>query len=113
MTVLLHLPQASGPPLPPLALDLLPVTTSPSPPLTTTKQCSLEGDNHMSESMTATSWILSQWYAQRNCDNSIMHSKCYQMKVILHCETECLQVQFTEPQLYVYVYRIRYTCSCQ
>ena len=52
--------QASGSPLPPLALDLLPVTTSPSLPLTATRQCSLEGDKqNVTESMTATSWILS------------------------------------------------------
>ena len=63
--VLLQLPQASGPPLPLLALDLLPVLLSPSLLLTTTRQCSLEGDNHMAESVTATSWILSQWYAQK------------------------------------------------
>ena len=55
--------QASGPPLPPLALDLHPVAASPSLPLTITRQCSLEGDNQdMVESMTATSWILNQWY---------------------------------------------------
>ena len=68
--------------------------------------------------MTVIFWISSQWYAQRDCDNSIMHSvggtelsKCYQMKVILHCETECLQVPFTEPQVHscVYVYCVRYT----
>ena len=63
--MLLHLSQASGPPLPLLALDHLPAAISPSLPLTTTRQCSLEGDNHMAESVTATSWILSQWYAQK------------------------------------------------
>ena len=63
--VLLHLSQASGTPLPLLALDHLPVSTFPSLPLTTTRPCSLEGDNHMAESVTATSWILSQWYAQK------------------------------------------------
>ena len=62
---LIYLPQASGPPLPLLALDHLLVPTSPSLPLTLTKQCSLEGDNHMAESMTATSWILSLWYVQK------------------------------------------------
>ena len=89
--VLLDLPQESGPPLPPLALDPLPVPASPSLPLTTTRQCSLEGSNRdvTVESMTVIFWILSQWYAQRDCDNSIMHlvggtelSKWYQMKVI-------------------------------
>ena len=64
--VLLHLSQASGPPLPLLALDHLPVVTSLSLPLTTTRQCGLEGTNQeVAESVTATLWILSQWYAQR------------------------------------------------
>ena len=35
--VLIHLPQASGPPLPQLALGHLPVPSSPSLPLATTK----------------------------------------------------------------------------
>ena len=61
--VLLHLSQASGPPLPLLALDHLPAAISPSLPLTTTRQCSLEGDKqNVAEAVTATSWILSQWY---------------------------------------------------
>ena len=82
--VLLHLPQASGPPLLPLALDLLPAPTFPLLPLTTTRQCSLEVTNQdvAVESMTVIFWILSQWYAQRNCDNWIMPSKCYEMKII-------------------------------
>ena len=110
--MLLYLPQASGPPLPPMALGHLLAVTSLSPPLMTTRQCSLEGTNqHVTvESMTVIFWISSQWYAQRDCDDSVMHSvggtelsKCYQMKVILHCETECLQVPFTEPQLCVCV----------
>ena len=64
--VLLHLSQASGPPLPLLALDHLPVAISPSLLLTTTRQCSLEATNQdVAESVTATSWILSQWYAQK------------------------------------------------
>ena len=73
--VLLHLPQESGFLLAPLALDLLPVAASPSLPLMTTRQCSLEGTNQdmAVESMTVIFWILSQWYAQRDCDNSIMH----------------------------------------
>ena len=60
--VLLHLPQASGPPLPPLALDLLPAPTFPLLPLTTTRQCSLEVTNQdvAVESMTVIFWILSQ-----------------------------------------------------
>ena len=89
--VLLHLPQASGPLLPPLALGLLPAGISPLLPLTTTRQCSSEGTNRevALESMTVIFLILNQWYAKRDCDNSIMHlvggtelSKCYQMKVI-------------------------------
>ena len=102
--VLLHLPQASGPPLPPLALGLLPVAASPSPPLTITRQCCLEGTNQdvAVKSMTVIFWILSQWYAQRDCDNSIMHSHASTIKWrSLHCETECLQVPFTQPQLCV------------
>ena len=64
--VLLHLSQASGPPQPPLALDHLPVAISLSLPLTTTRQCSLQVVNqNVAESVTATSWILSQWYAQK------------------------------------------------
>ena len=65
--VLLHLSQASGTPLPLLALDHHPVSISPSLPLTTTRQCSLQVFNQdvAVESMTATSWILSQWYAQK------------------------------------------------
>ena len=64
--MLLHFPQASGPPLPPLAVDLLPVCSSLSLPLTTTRLCSLQVVNqNMAESVTATSWILSQWYAQK------------------------------------------------
>ena len=61
-----YFPQASGPPLPLLALDHLPVMASPSLPLTTTRQCGLEGTNQdvAVESMTATSWIFIQWYAQ-------------------------------------------------
>ena len=67
LTLLFPHVQASGPPLPPLALDHLPMPISPSLPLTTTRQCSLEGDNHMaeSESVTAILWNLSQWYVQK------------------------------------------------
>ena len=116
--MLLYLPQASGPLLLPLALDPLPVVASPSLPLTTTRQCSLEGTNQdvAVESVTVIFWILSQWYAQRDCDNSFLHSKCYQITHLvggtelsqvlsneghLHCETECLP--FTKLQLYVCV----------
>ena len=53
--VLLHLPQASGPPLPPLVLDHLLAVISPLLPLITTRQCSLAGDKQMAESVTATS----------------------------------------------------------
>jgi len=49
-----YLPQASGPPLPPLALDHLPVAASPSLPLTTTKQCFLGETNSMAGSVIAT-----------------------------------------------------------
>ena len=63
--MLFHLPQASGPPLPLLALDLLPVAISPSLPLTTARQCSLEEDNNVVESVTAILWILKQWYIQK------------------------------------------------
>ena len=89
--VLPHLPQASGPPLLPLALDLLPAVTSLSLPSTTTWQCSLEGNNWDVgvKSMTFTFWILSQWYAQWDWGNWIMYlvektglSNCYQIKVI-------------------------------
>ena len=67
--VISHLSQASGPPLPPLVLDLLPVHSSLSLQLTTTRQCSLEGTNRdvAVESMIVISWILSQWYTSRNC----------------------------------------------
>ena len=59
----LHLLQASGTLNPPLVLGPLPVPISPSLPLTTTRQCSMEGTNlDMVKSVTATSWILSQWY---------------------------------------------------
>ena len=44
--------QASGAPLLPLALDHLPAVTSPSLPLTTTRQCYLEETNRDAESMT-------------------------------------------------------------
>ena len=70
--VLLHLiPQASGPPLPPVALGHLLAVTSPSLPLMTTRQCSLEETNQdvAVESMNVIFWIFCQWYAQRNCDN--------------------------------------------
>ena len=67
--------QASGPLLLPLALGHLPVISSPSLLLTTTRQYSLEETNHnikilkTTKSMTVILWILSQWYAQRdyNC----------------------------------------------
>ena len=59
--------QASGPLLLPLALGLLPVISSPSLPLMTTRQYCSEGNNHdVAESMTVFLWILSQWYVQRD-----------------------------------------------
>ena len=63
--------QASGPLLLPLALGHLPVISSPSLLLTTTRQYSLEETNHnikilqTTKSMTVFLWILSQWYGQR------------------------------------------------
>ena len=63
--MVLHLPQASGPPLPLLALDLLPVAISPSLQLTTARQCFLEEENNVVESVTAILWILRQWYIQK------------------------------------------------
>ena len=63
--VLLEL-QINGPPRPQLAKDLLPVPTSPSLPLMTTRQCYLEGSmlnvDMVQPAMTAILWILSQWY---------------------------------------------------
>ena len=52
---LFHFLQASGPSLPLLALDPLPVQPSPSLQLVTTLQCCLEEGNLVAESMTATS----------------------------------------------------------
>ena len=63
--------QASGPLLLPLALGHLPVISSPSMLLTTTRQYSLEESNdhinilQTTKSMTVFLWILSQWYCQR------------------------------------------------
>ena len=63
--------QESGPLLLPLALGRLPVISSPSLLLTTTRQYSLEETNHnikilqTTKSMTVFLWILSQWYGQR------------------------------------------------
>ena len=71
----MYILQASGPPLTQLALDPLPVPTSPSLPLTTTRQCYLEGTmlnlDMVQPAMTAILWILSQWYAQR--DNNYVY----------------------------------------
>ena len=59
--------QASGPLLQPLALGPLPVISSPSLPLMTTRQYCSQGNNHDgAESMTVFLWILSQWYVQRD-----------------------------------------------
>ena len=73
-----YLLQANGSPLPLLALDPLPVAISPSLPLTTTRQCSLEVVNQdvAVESMTATLWILHQWYGQTHCDSSYNYNNC-------------------------------------
>ena len=63
--------QVSGPLLLPLALGHLPVISSPSLLLTTTRQYSLEESNdhikilQTTKSMTVSLWISSQWYGQR------------------------------------------------
>ena len=60
----IYILQASGPPLPQLALGPLPAPTSHSLPLTITRQYFLEETNQeVTKSMTAILWILSQWYA--------------------------------------------------
>ena len=65
--IYMYILQASGLPLPQLALGPLPVPIFHSLPLTTTRQCYLEGTSQeVAKSMTAILWILSQWYAQRD-----------------------------------------------
>ena len=79
---LIHFLQASGRPLPPLALDLLPVVSFPLLPLMTTRQCSLEGDNQdRVESVTAISWTLSQWYAGLQCAHNTVKVNTHSISI--------------------------------
>ena len=88
----MYILQASGPPLTQLALDPLPVPTSPSLPLTTTRQCYLEGTmlnlDMVQPAMTAILWILSQWYAQRDNNYICILQLCtlcqLNIEIILH-----------------------------
>ena len=75
--------QVSGPLLLPLALGHLPVFSSPSLQLMTTRQCCLEETNHdIAWSMSAILWTSRQWYAQR--DTAVTQYQLFEERCTIH-----------------------------